>query len=111
MKAHQRGLRNAGAVSRFIVAHDGQRCTACGVCVDICPMDVFAMDDGSVTLDRARCIGCGLCVMNCPEGAVHMAVREDAPRIPRNGKALMRRITFEAIVSKAKDALFGGRRG
>ena len=70
----------------FIAQHDPETCSACGACIERCPMDALSMPDVAVVHDPARCIGCGLCVSTCPTGALRM-VRKPAgtlPAIPRN---------------------------
>lgn len=54
-----------------------ERCTACGVCVKVCPMQV----DPSRTPNSAECIRCGACTRACPTGALRLAVsvREKPP--------------------------------
>jgi electron transport complex protein RnfB len=55
---------------------DGDACTACGECVDRCPVGAVSLDDTAV-VDRDRCLGCGLCAGICPADAVTMSLRED----------------------------------
>lgn len=47
------------------------KCTACGVCTDLCRY--HAIENGDV--DLVECEGCGLCALACPEKAISM---EDA---------------------------------
>ena len=48
-----------------------EKCTACGLCVDVCPAFVFAMTDNKASVVRGDwCIGCGQCGAVCPEGAI-----------------------------------------
>ena len=48
------------------------RCTACGVCLDACPVDVIS--EGDVYLiDRYHCLECGRCEEVCPEDAIETA--------------------------------------
>ena len=53
---------------------DYDKCTNCGSCAEVCPMDVFRMDDGS---NRAfikylrDCQSCFICERICPEGAIY----------------------------------------
>jgi Na+-translocating ferredoxin:NAD+ oxidoreductase subunit B len=65
---------------------DREKCTACGVCVAICPKQVIALTPSSKMVHircsshdkgpavkkvcEIGCIGCGLCVKACPEGAI-----------------------------------------
>lgn len=48
-----------------------ERCVGCGRCTEVCPHEVFALEDKkAVILDKDRCMECGACVNNCAFGAV-----------------------------------------
>ena len=50
---------------------DKSKCSNCGTCVEICPMDVFAMVDGDVKVMKPEeRIGCRACETQCPEKAI-----------------------------------------
>ena len=49
---------------------DAGRCTGCGLCLDVCPSDVLALKDGTVTLAREGCFGCDHCAAVCPADAI-----------------------------------------
>ncbi len=50
---------------------DDDACTACGVCVSVCPEDVVAVRDQALVFVRPEaCTYCGLCEDACPEGAI-----------------------------------------
>lgn len=50
---------------------DRDRCTGCGMCLEVCPHAVLAMDDRRVRIrNRDACMECGACARNCPVGAV-----------------------------------------
>ena len=51
---------------------DQDKCTGCGVCVDICPVDAITMKDGKAVIDEDACIDCGVCVSECPVEAISM---------------------------------------
>ena len=53
--------------------HDPERCTGCGMCLEVCPHRVFEASGGKVTIrDRDRCMECGACEKNCPFGAIEV---------------------------------------
>lgn len=52
---------------------DTKKCTGCGTCVDICPMQVFGLDKSvkkSVVKKPDECIGCRACEVQCPAKAI-----------------------------------------
>jgi len=52
---------------------DTELCTGCGICVDVCPHGVFALDGRTIHVIRAdACMECGACQVNCPFGAVQV---------------------------------------
>ncbi len=56
-----------------------EMCTACGVCVEECPVGAMSIVDETARIDEAECIRCGRCHDVCPEEAV----RHDSERIPQ----------------------------
>ena len=56
----------------LVAAVDGERCTLCGRCVDVCPEQAITMDD-AVTIDSGRCTACGVCVDECPNRAISLS--------------------------------------
>lgn len=55
--------------------HVTDDCTACGICVAVCPVDAIDEDDGYCTLDDI-CIHCCACIKACPESA---RIMKDGP--------------------------------
>ncbi|MCU0597479.1 MAG: ATP-binding protein [Desulfobacterota bacterium] len=51
---------------------DFDRCTACGLCRDLCRYNAIRED---YTVSRMDCEGCGVCVYFCPEKAVGFPVK------------------------------------
>jgi NAD-dependent dihydropyrimidine dehydrogenase PreA subunit len=50
---------------------DRQKCTGCGICVDVCPHEVFEIEEKKARIiNRDSCIECGGCYRNCPVGAI-----------------------------------------
>ncbi len=60
---------------------DGDECSGCEVCVEICPMDAVVMGEQDVAvIDTPRCIGCGLCVNACPDEILMLAEKPEETR-------------------------------
>ncbi|MBN1356373.1 4Fe-4S binding protein [bacterium] len=52
-------------------------CKGCGICVDICPKQVLAMDYMTpVVVSLGSCIACGLCEINCPDFCLEVILEE-----------------------------------
>ena len=49
---------------------DYKKCTACGTCVEVCPVDVFTKKDKVEVSKPDECIGCRACEMQCPAKAI-----------------------------------------
>jgi uncharacterized protein (DUF362 family)/Pyruvate/2-oxoacid:ferredoxin oxidoreductase delta subunit len=52
-----------------------ERCTGCGICVEVCPARAITMLERPV-IDDERCIQCFCCMELCPNGALR-AIRPD----------------------------------
>ena len=52
---------------RETVVKDEEKCVHCGLCISICPVEVFKFDEyWKVVAEVERCIHCGVCVKVCP---------------------------------------------
>lgn len=51
-----------------------ERCTHCGACVTICPVDAFVVDSATRRIDfqEKKCIACELCIRACPVRAMEV---------------------------------------
>ena len=48
---------------------DMEKCTGCGTCEEICPVEAITVDSKAKVNDE-ECLDCGSCVDECPEGAL-----------------------------------------
>ncbi|MBU4002700.1 MAG: 4Fe-4S binding protein [Proteobacteria bacterium] len=68
--------KGRAAFSNFTPLIDHEKCTRCGTCETICPMEVvsFREEDSQslIHMDLEFCIGCGICASNCPEDAIDL---------------------------------------
>ncbi len=47
------------------------KCIGCGTCVEVCPMDVYALKEGKAEVMKGEeCIGCKACEVQCPQEAI-----------------------------------------
>jgi NAD-dependent dihydropyrimidine dehydrogenase PreA subunit len=52
---------------------DNDKCTGCESCVDICPFEVYEMEnEKSVAVNIDECEGCMSCVEACPEECIEV---------------------------------------
>lgn len=47
-----------------------ERCTGCGVCVQVCLAGAIALQRGVAVVDQAQCTECETCLEACPERAI-----------------------------------------
>ena len=62
----------------FLRETDQEKCTGCGLCVDICPVQVIKMEGDFPAVDKEWCIGCGVCAAPCPTSAVKLVRKSDS---------------------------------
>lgn len=50
---------------------DNQKCIGCGMCLEVCPHQVFKLESGKARIqNKDSCMECGACARNCPIEAV-----------------------------------------
>ena len=56
------------------ITRNEDRCTDCGACVTVCPVNSFIVDTQTreVTFNEDTCIVCGLCILSCPSRAMEL---------------------------------------
>jgi ferredoxin len=60
---------------KAVAVVDSEKCTACGICADVCPEGAIEVKQQAVVNDEA-CTGCALCVSECPNGSIILAQRK-----------------------------------
>ncbi len=56
---------------------DEEKCSGCGVCVEVCPEGAIVLRDSAAAIERHLCTGCADCLAACPQAAIYEV--EDAP--------------------------------
>ncbi|HOO57268.1 MAG TPA: 4Fe-4S binding protein [bacterium] len=59
------------------VVHE-EKCVACGVCVEKCPMDALSISEAGPVIDESKCVGCGVCAHHCKTGAISLVRKSNA---------------------------------
>ena len=55
----------------WTVTVDADKCTGCGECVDVCPVEVYELQEGkSAVVNEEECLGCESCVEVCEASAI-----------------------------------------
>ena len=50
---------------------DNDKCTGCGACVEICPVNAIKIENEKAVIGE-ECIDCGACISQCPVEAISM---------------------------------------
>jgi NAD-dependent dihydropyrimidine dehydrogenase PreA subunit len=59
-----------------VISIDGEQCTGCGACVEVCPTGALYLVEGKAAVDGALCRECEVCLAACPTGAIALATHE-----------------------------------
>ena len=51
---------------------DAQKCTGCGDCVEVCPLQAISLNNDKAVIDEDTCTECGVCVDECPNEAIDL---------------------------------------
>lgn len=55
----------------YEVVVDHEKCVGCEECVEVCPVDVYEMEDEkSVPVNAEECLGCESCIEVCESEAI-----------------------------------------
>jgi NAD-dependent dihydropyrimidine dehydrogenase PreA subunit len=61
---------------------NSEKCNGCGICLDVCPLDVFRIDEGKKAIIKYPddCMTCFDCDLSCPTGAIYVhPFKEELP--------------------------------
>ncbi|MFO7924395.1 MAG: 4Fe-4S dicluster domain-containing protein [Bacteroidales bacterium] len=111
--ARKFGFLNPVSTTGFIPGIDEKRCTGCGRCVTLCPIEAMQLVSAGdphkskkmkAKLDAEQCIGCGVCLRGCKEDALRLKRREEEVITPVNS---VHRVVLMAIErGKLQNLLF-----
>ncbi|MDD2496630.1 MAG: 4Fe-4S binding protein [Desulfitobacteriaceae bacterium] len=61
-------------MKKYQVKVNEKRCKACGICIGLCPKEVFGEDylGKAVVKDDGKCTGCKICELHCPDYCVEV---------------------------------------
>lgn len=87
---------------RGIVKVDYGKCTRCGLCAELCPVQAIQLVNDLPKPDNERCIACFGCAVICPEKAIVVEI----------DRASYRTLQVEHTVTKQRtlDSLLGQER-
>jgi len=61
---------------RANISYDPEKCTKCGLCVEICPINIWSVSDRKRVAEKSKddvlCIGCGECEKSCKGEAIRI---------------------------------------
>ncbi|MEI6681183.1 MAG: 4Fe-4S binding protein [Bacteroidota bacterium] len=92
--ARRFALFNPVHTTNFIPEILEEKCTGCGKCVNVCPVEAMALVSANrasqpwrkkARLDEQACLGCGVCVRACPEKTILLKSRPKRVLTPLNG--------------------------
>lgn len=63
--------------SGSIAVIDSEKCSLCGICMNLCRFDTIDIVDDLFKVDEYACEGCNLCIVICPDDAITIKENEN----------------------------------
>ena len=54
----------------YVVTVNQDVCSGCGECTNVCPAQMFALENSKAVVQNNECLGCMSCVAVCPKEAI-----------------------------------------
>ncbi len=51
---------------------DLEKCTGCGSCAEVCPVEAIKIENDKAKIDEDECVDCGTCIDECQSEALSM---------------------------------------
>src|SRR5659263_559195 len=75
---------------------DVDKCSACGVCIGVCPRSAISIEAGASSINYDLCVGCGECMAMCLNSSISYDWEHDLQRFLE----MLTEYAFGATVSK-----------
>jgi len=91
--AREFAFLNPVHTTNFLPEVNDKKCTGCGKCVDVCPVEALTLVSSNdatdseakiAKLNDSICLGCGLCAKNCPNNSIKLIKRSERVITPVN---------------------------
>jgi ferredoxin len=92
--ARRFAILNPVHTTNFMPEINEERCTGCGKCVNVCPVEAMCLVSANIAenpkkkkakVDEKVCLGCGVCVRNCEFASIKLISREVRVITPVDG--------------------------